>query len=113
MSKTKAQLQAQVDQLKTDLRRMNRALGQARIDLSIDEVWNYAEITPHISEHGKNHIEKMGRSHGVGHLLHFATHAHAYRLEKRFFLAAIGCTPIGLKPHDTFTLIICRWVILL
>ena len=65
MSKTKAQLQAQVDQLKTDLRRMNRALGQARIDLSIDEVWNYAEITPHISEHAHEAVKRAHAEWGL------------------------------------------------
>jgi hypothetical protein len=55
---TKAQLQAKVDLLETDLRRMNRALGQASIDLSIDEVNDFAEVTPHISEHALEAIKR-------------------------------------------------------
>ena len=55
---TKAQLQAKVDLLETDLRRVNRALGQASIDLSIDEVSDFAEVTPHMSEHAFEAIKR-------------------------------------------------------
>jgi len=55
---TKAELQRKIDALESDIRRMNRALGQAQIDLSIDEVSDYAEITPHISEHAIEAIRR-------------------------------------------------------
>lgn len=60
MSKTKAQLQARVEKLEIEMRRMNRALNQAQLDLNVDEVCDFAEITPHISEQA---LEAVQRAH--------------------------------------------------
>ena len=50
---TKAELQERVDSLEADLRRMDRALNQAQLDLESLPESNKTHLTPHTSDHNR------------------------------------------------------------
>ena len=54
----KREMQSLIDEMQDDLRRMNRALNQAHLDLSTDGPSSFAEITPSISEQSIDAIKR-------------------------------------------------------
>lgn len=55
---TKAELQTRVDELEADLRRMDRALNQAQLDLSSLPETRTGGLTPHVSDHARSAVKR-------------------------------------------------------
>lgn len=55
---TKAELESRIETLEHELRRVNRALGQAHLDLDVTQIEIKDHVTPHRTDHAAEAIER-------------------------------------------------------